>query len=41
VESPALAPSEVPLDQNLMQQYEEELKQAAAVPLPLDEDEDL
>eukprot|EP01110_Echinostelium_bisporum_P004818 TRINITY_DN21930_c0_g1_i1.p1 TRINITY_DN21930_c0_g1~~TRINITY_DN21930_c0_g1_i1.p1 ORF type:complete len:231 (-),score=116.86 TRINITY_DN21930_c0_g1_i1:128-799(-) len=41
VESPAIAPPEVPLDQNLMSQYEEELKQAAAVPLPLDDDEDI
>ncbi|KXN92226.1 GTP-binding nuclear protein GSP2/CNR2 [Leucoagaricus sp. SymC.cos] len=36
----ALAPAEVPLDKQLMAQYESELKQAEAVPLP-EEDDDL
>ena len=40
VESPALQPPEVMLDQNSMQQYEIELQNAQAAPLP-DEDEDL
>eukprot|EP01111_Echinosteliopsis_oligospora_P009893 TRINITY_DN298_c0_g1_i1.p1 TRINITY_DN298_c0_g1~~TRINITY_DN298_c0_g1_i1.p1 ORF type:complete len:218 (+),score=44.10 TRINITY_DN298_c0_g1_i1:88-741(+) len=40
VEAPALQPAEVALDSATMQQYEQELVQAAAVPLP-DDDEDL
>jgi len=34
VAAPALAPPEVQIDQALIAQYEEELKQAAAAPLP-------
>lgn len=41
VEAPALAPPEVHIDAGMMQQYEEELQQASAVPLPLDGDDDL
>jgi GTP-binding nuclear protein Ran len=40
VESPALAPAEVVLDKEQMQQYEAELREAAATALP-DEDEEL
>jgi len=40
VESPALAPAEVPIDAEQMKQYEEDIKHAASVPLP-EEDEDL
>jgi len=40
VESPALAPAEVPIDAEQMKQYEEDIKVAASVPLP-EEDEDL
>eukprot|EP00026_Physarum_polycephalum_P014253 Phypoly_transcript_14746.p1 GENE.Phypoly_transcript_14746~~Phypoly_transcript_14746.p1 ORF type:complete len:221 (+),score=58.15 Phypoly_transcript_14746:80-742(+) len=40
VESPALAPAEVVLDPAQMQQYEQELREAAATALP-DEDEEL
>jgi len=40
VESPALAPAEVPIDAEQMKQYEEDIKIAASVPLP-EEDEDL
>ena len=40
VESPALKPPEVSIDQQTVQQYEIELANAQAVPLP-DEDEDL
>ena len=40
VESPALAPPEVAVDQSTMAQYEQELHAAQNVPLP-DEDEDL
>ncbi|KAF8759130.1 GTP-binding nuclear protein [Rhizoctonia solani] len=40
VAAPALAPPEVALDKNLMESYEQELKAAAAQPLP-EEDEDL
>lgn len=40
VEAPALAPPEVPIDLARQAQYEQELKEAAAVPLP-DEDDDL
>jgi len=40
VESPALKPPEVLIDQSTVQQYEAELENAATAPLP-DEDEDL
>jgi GTP-binding nuclear protein Ran len=40
VAAPALAPAEVPLNQELMDQYAMELKAAEAVPLP-EEDDDL
>ena len=40
VESPALKPPEVVIDHTTVAQYEQELQQAQAVPLP-DEDEDL
>lgn len=40
VAAPALAPPEVQVDDNLMQQYQKEMESAAALPLP-DEDEDL
>jgi len=40
VESPALAPPEVAIDQAQLAQYEKELAEVSAVPLP-DEDEDL
>jgi GTP-binding nuclear protein Ran len=40
VAAPALAPPEVQVDDNLMQQYNAELEQAAAQPLP-EEDDDL
>ncbi|KAF9359768.1 GTP-binding nuclear protein gsp1/Ran [Mortierella sp. NVP85] len=40
VAAPALAPPEVQVDPSLMQQYNEELKEAAAMPLP-EEDDDL
>ena len=40
VESPALKPPEVVIDQNTVAQYEQELTAAQNVPLP-DEDEDL
>jgi len=40
VESPALKPPEVQIDQNAIAQYELELQNASAVPLP-DEDDDL
>eukprot|EP01119_Soliformovum_irregulare_P005630 TRINITY_DN17386_c0_g1_i1.p1 TRINITY_DN17386_c0_g1~~TRINITY_DN17386_c0_g1_i1.p1 ORF type:complete len:230 (+),score=77.30 TRINITY_DN17386_c0_g1_i1:35-691(+) len=40
VESPALKPPEVPVDEQQMQQYEQALADAQAVPLP-EEDEDL
>ena len=40
VESPALKPPEVHIDQATVSQYEQELHQAQNVPLP-DEDEDL
>ncbi|KAH0827150.1 GTP-binding nuclear protein [Lanmaoa asiatica] len=39
VAAPALAPAEVALDANLIKQYEQELKQAEAVPLPEEDDE--
>ncbi len=40
MEAPALAPPEVQYDQSDMAQYERELSEAAAMPLP-DEDDDL
>jgi GTP-binding nuclear protein Ran len=40
VEAPALAPPEVQYDQQDMIRYEQELNEAAAMPLP-DEDDDL
>ena len=40
VEAPALAPPEVAYDQSDMIRYEQELTEAAAMPLP-DEDDDL
>ncbi|RKP08891.1 ras family-domain-containing protein [Thamnocephalis sphaerospora] len=40
VEDPALLPPEVAVDPSLMQQYQEELNTAAAMPLP-DDDDDL
>mmetsp|Transcript_24996 Transcript_24996/g.59419 ORF Transcript_24996/g.59419 Transcript_24996/m.59419 type:complete len:130 (+) Transcript_24996:77-466(+) len=41
VEAPALQPPEFQFDEQLKQQYEAELQQAAAQPLPDDDDEDL
>lgn len=41
VAAPALAPPEVPLDANLMAQYNKELEDAAAAPLPDEDDADL
>lgn len=40
VESPALKPPEVPVDENQMREYEQALQQAQETPLP-DEDDDL
>lgn len=40
VAAPALAPPEVQVDDNLMQQYNNEMAEAAAQPLP-EEDDDL
>jgi hypothetical protein len=40
VAAPALAPPDVPLDAVQMQQYEEELRSAADVPLPPDDDDE-
>ena len=40
VEAPALAPPEVPIDENQMREYEQALAVAQETPLP-DEDEDL
>lgn len=41
VASPALAPPEVAVDANLMQQYQQEMDQATALPLPDEDDADL
>ncbi|KAJ3030406.1 UNVERIFIED_CONTAM: GTP-binding nuclear protein gsp1/Ran, partial [Siphonaria sp. JEL0065] len=41
VADPALAPPEVSIDPALMAQYTLELEQAAALPLPAEEDDDL
>ena len=39
VESPALAPPEVQIDLQAVQQYEQELQAATLLPLPDDEDD--
>ena len=41
VEAPALQPPEFQFDEHLKNQYEQELKAAAAQPLPEDDDDDL
>jgi len=41
VEAPALQPPEARLDEAQKQQYEQELANAAAQPLPDDDDDDL
>ncbi|KAJ3290873.1 ras-domain-containing protein [Rhizoclosmatium globosum] len=41
VADPALAPPEVTVDPALLKQYEAELQEAAALPLPAEEDDDL
>lgn len=41
VEAPALQPPEFQFDENLKNQYEQELQAAAAQPLPEDDDDDL
>ena len=41
VEAPALAPPEFTIDPSQAQQFEAELAEAAQIPLPPDEDEDL
>jgi GTP-binding nuclear protein Ran len=41
VEAPALKPPEATIDQADIQRYEAELAQAAAAPLPVDDDDDL
>ncbi len=41
VAQPALAPPEVKVDNDLMEQYQKELNEAAAHPLPAEEDDDL
>lgn len=41
VESPALAPPEVQVDKSLMNKYQAEMDQAAAMPLPDEDDADL
>lgn len=41
VAAPALAPPEVQVDANLMQQYQQEMDQATALPLPDEDDADL
>jgi len=40
VEAPALKPPEIPLDEQQIKAYEQELEQAKGTPLPEDEDED-
>lgn len=40
IEAPALAPPEVQVDANLMEQYQKDMDQAANLPLP-DDDDDL
>lgn len=39
--APALAPPEVAVDENLLAQYQKEMTEAAAMPLPNEEDNDL
>jgi GTP-binding nuclear protein Ran len=41
VEAPALLPPEAVIDEATKQQYEAEIAQAAAQPLPEDDDDDL
>jgi GTP-binding nuclear protein Ran len=41
VAAPALAPPEVQVDQAAMQEYQKEMEDAAAMPLPDEEDPDL
>lgn len=41
VAAPALAPPEVAVDAQLMQQYQQEMDQATALPLPDEDDADL
>ena len=41
VASPALAPPEVQVDASLMKEYQQEMEQAAALPLPDEDDADL
>jgi GTP-binding nuclear protein Ran len=41
VAAPALAPPEVQVDPSLMDQYNKELENAASLPLPAEEDDDL
>ena len=41
VAAPALQPAEVSVDPKLMEQYAKELEQAAAAPLPDDDEADL
>jgi len=41
VAAPALAPPEVQVDQNLLEQYHKEMQDAAAQPLPDEDDADL
>merc|ERR1711865_307128 len=40
VEEVAKAPAEVAIDQGLMDQYQNEIQQAAALPIPADDDDD-
>lgn len=41
VAAPALAPPEVQVDQAVLEQYQREMKEAADMPLPDEEDADL
>jgi GTP-binding nuclear protein Ran len=41
VAAPALAPAEVTLDPDLLAQYQKEMTEAAAMPLPDEEDSEL